>query len=275
MKKMIELIKQRLKKEMTNEEKLNYCREFIQILCLKILDENRAFENMAFTGGTALRVVYGVKRFSEDLDFSVFKKGGRQFAEINEKLVKGINLAGLDVASKVKTKNTVHNSMLRFPGILKKLRLASLKTQNLSIKLEVDTNPPEGGNTQSRFIQQAHVFNITCFDLPSMFATKLHACFYRKYIKGRDFYDFIWYVSNKVKPNFVLLNNAIKQTHGVSPAISEANFKEFLFKGLERVDFTTARKDVERFLEDKKELRLLDAGLIKDNIESVYGKILP
>ena len=267
---MIEIIKQRLTKEMSNEEKLNRCREFIQVLCLKILDESGAFASLAFTGGTALRIIFGVKRFSEDLDFSLVKKGLKPFSEINENLVKGIKLAGLDVNSNVKTKNTVHNTMLKFPGVLKELGLSPLESQNLSIKIEVDTNPPEGGVVQNRFIQQEYVFNVTHFDLPSMFSTKLHACFYRDYLKGRDFYDFIWYMSNKVKPNFVLLNNAIKQTEGAAPVVSERNFKEFLLKGIERVDFKSARKDVERFLEDKKELRLLDADLIKNNIESVY-----
>ncbi len=267
---MISIIKQQFTEEMTNEEKLNYCREFIQILCLKILDENRAFENMAFTGGTALRVVFGVKRFSEDLDFSLFKRGGKPFSEVSKMLADGIKLTGLDANFDFKTKNTVHGAMLKFPGILKELGLSPMAAQNLSVKVEVDTNPPKGGITQSRFIQGVYVFNITHFDLPSMFATKLHACFYRKYIKGRDFYDFIWYMSNKVKPNFLLLNNAIEQTEGKLPGIDEGNFKEFLLKNIERVNFVSVRKDVERFLEDKKELRLLDADLIRNNIESIY-----
>jgi hypothetical protein len=160
--------------------------------------------------------------------------------------------------------------MLRFPGVLKAIGLSPLESQKLSIKLEVDTNPPKGGHVQTRIIQRAYVFNVAHFDLPSMFATKLHACFYRTYLKGRDYYDFIWYMGNKVKPNFTLLNNAIAQTQGTNPAIDEGNFKEFLLKGIEKVDFQEAQKDVERFLEDKSELRLFDATLIKSSIEAVY-----
>lgn len=77
-------------------------------------------------------------------------------------------------------------------------------------------------------------------------------------------------MGNKVKPNFTLLNNAIAQTQGTNPAIDEGNFKEFLLKGIEKVDFQEAQKDVERFLEDKSELRLFDAKLIKSSIEAVY-----
>lgn len=268
---MIEVIKQQFTKEMTNEEKLNRARELIQILCLKILDEKKAFESLVFTGGTALRVIFGLRRFSEDLDFSLVKKGSQSFSMLNEELIKGLQLAGLEMESKSKAENTVHSIMLKFPGLLKELGISPLKSQKLSIKLEVDTNPPKGGHIQNRFIQKAFVFNVAHFDLPSMYATKLHACFYRTYAKGRDFYDFIWYVANKVKPNFVLLNNAIEQTQGKNPVIDEGNFKEFLLKGIERVDFKDARKDVERFLEDKGELRLFDANLIKSSIESVYG----
>ncbi|MFH0763399.1 MAG: nucleotidyl transferase AbiEii/AbiGii toxin family protein [Candidatus Omnitrophota bacterium] len=267
---MIELIKQQLTNSMSAEEKLNRCRELIQLLCLKIFDEHKFFDNLSFTGGTALRVVFGVKRFSEDLDFSLVKKENYSFPRMNDDLLKAISLAGLKAESKPKSEKTVHSAMLRFPGVLKAVGLSPLEHQKLSIKLEVDTNPPGGGHVQTRIIQRSYVFNVAHFDLPSMFATKLHACFYRAYLKGRDYYDFIWYLGNKVKPNFTLLNNAIAQTQGVNPAIDESNFKEFLLKGIEKVDFKEAKKDAERFLEDKGELRLFDANLIKSSIEAVY-----
>lgn len=267
---MIELIKQRLTSEMPDEEKLNRARELIQLLCLKILDEKKFFESLVFTGGTALRVVFAMRRFSEDIDFSLVKKGNYSFLRMNDDLLKGLQAIGLDAESKPKTENTVNSAMLKFSGLLKEINLSPLEDQKLSIKLEVDTNPPRGGHVQSRFIQNTYVFNLVHFDLPSMFATKLCACFYRKYLKGRDFYDFIWYMGNKVKPNFTLLNNAIAQTQGKNPEINEGNFKLFLMKGIEKVDFKEAQKDVERFLEDKSELRLFDAKLIKSSIESVY-----
>mgnify|MGYP001416703578 CR=1 FL=1 len=267
---MIEAIKQQFTKGMTGEDKLNRAREYLQLLSLKILDEKGAFKFMAFTGGTALRVIFGLRRFSEDLDFSLINKGGPTFLEIVDDLVKGLKLAGLQVESKAKVRNTVFSAMLKFSGLLKEIGLSPLESQNLSIKVEADSNPPEGGAIQSTFIQKSYVFNITHFDLPSMFATKLHACFYRKYLKGRDFYDFIWYMASRVKPNFLLLNNAIKQTQGENPKINEQNFKEFLLKGTERVDFNDARKDVERFLEDKAELRLFDAKNIRSSIETIY-----
>lgn len=268
---MIEAIKQQFTKSMSDEEKLNRAREYLQFLTLKTMDEKGLFNFLSFTGGTALRVLFGLRRFSEDLDFSLIKKGGPSFSEINEIILNGFKLVGLKVLSNPKVKKTVFGTMLKFPGLLKELGLSPLESQNLSIKIEVDSNPPKGGVTQGTLTQKFFILNLTHFDLPSMFATKLHACFYRKYVKGRDFYDFIWYMSNRVKPNILLLNNAIKQTQGVGLRIDEQNLKDFFLKGVERVNFELARKDVERFLEDKSELRLMDAHLIKSSIETIYG----
>jgi len=267
---LIELIKQQLARSISDEEKLNRCRELVQLLCLKILDEHKFFENLVFTGGTALRVVFGTRRFSEDLDFSLKKKEGYSFSRMNDEVLKALASAGLKAEAKPKAEKTVHSTMLKFPGLLKEIGLSSLGNQKLSIKLEVDTNPPRGGQVQNRIIQRVYVFSVAHFDLSSMFATKLHACFYRTFVKGRDYYDFIWYMGNKVKPNFTLLNNAIAQTEGKNPAVGEKNFREFLLNGIEKIDFKEARKDVERFLEDKSELRLFDPKLIRSTIESVY-----
>jgi hypothetical protein len=119
-------------------------------------------------------------------------------------------------------------------------------------------------------IDKIYVLNIAHFDLPSMFAAKLHACFFRKYLKGRDFYDFIWYLGKRTRPNYQLLNNAIKQTQGQDPKIDEGNFKEFLLTKIERVDLVAAKKDVERFLEDKADLNLFDQKALLNTINSAY-----
>ena len=103
-----------------------------------------------------------------------------------------------------------------------------------------------------------------------MYATKLHACFYRKYTKGRDFYDFIWYMSKKTQPNYKLLNNAIKQTEGKNIGINEKNFQNFLLEHIQKIDFKTAKKDIERFLEDRTEIKLLDYQIIHEAIKSAY-----
>lgn len=267
---MIEAIRQQLNSEMNFEEKLNRTREFLQILALKILSDHDCFKNLAFTGGTALRFLYDVRRFSEDLDFSLIERKGYDFPGIISELVRGFKLFGLEMDAKPEAEKTVNSSFLKFIGLLKQLNLSPLIGQKLSIKVEIDTNPPKGGVLQSSMLSKKYVFSIVHFDLPSLFATKISACFYRKYIKGRDFYDLIWHLSKKTQPNYLLLNNAIKQTQGYSPEINENNLKEFLLEKIEGVDFTQAKKDVERFLEDKGELRLFNLEALKQAINSTY-----
>lgn len=267
---MIEVIKQQFTKDMPDEKKLNRAREMLQITCLKILHDKDMLNNLAFTGGTALRIIFDVRRFSEDMDFSLINKNHYDFSAIVSEFIRGFTLYGLKIEAQPKQEKTVHSVFLKFSGLLKEIGLSPLAGQKFSIKVEVDTNPPPGGAFLSTYVNKIYPIAITHFDLPSMFATKLHACFYRKYLKGRDFYDFIWYLSKRVKPNYALLNNAIKQTQGNDPGINESNFKEFVLKNIERVDFEIAKADVERFLEDKSELSLLDPKPIKSTIESFY-----
>ena len=160
--------------------------------------------------------------------------------------------------------------MMKFAGLSKELGISPLPAQTLSIKLEVDTNPPLGWKLANTIVNKIYMFNIVHYDLPSLFAGKLHACFYRTFIKGRDFYDFVWYLGKKAKPNFVLLNNAIEQTEGKAFDISESNFKQYLLDNVQRIDFEKVKKDVERFLEDKGELNLFNPKIIQDTIEAVY-----
>lgn len=267
---MIDVIKQQVSKELSLQENLNRVREFLQIVILKIMYDKNFLNNLAFVGGTALRIIFDLRRFSEDLDFSLINKKGYEFSDFNSALISEITLYGLKVESKVDSDKNVQSIMLKFPELLKAAGLSNLSSQKLSIKIEVDSNPPAGWNIENRLVNKTYIFNVTYFDLASSFATKLHACFYRKFLKGRDFYDFIWYMSKWVKPNYLLLNNAIKQTQGKDLGISEHNFKGFLLENIVKVDFEQAKKDVERFLEDKSELKLFDLKAIQSSIESIY-----
>ena len=266
---MIEILKQQLKSDMPNEEKINRVREVLQLTVLKIMYDKGYFKNLAFCGGTALRVLFDLRRFSEDLDFSLIDKKGYDFLQVNSKIENELKLYGLDAQTKVKENKTVQSAFLKFPMLLKELGLSELSSQKLSIKIEIDSNPPEGWRAQTTLVNKVYMLNITHFDLPSLYATKLHACFFRRYIKGRDFYDLVWYLGKKIQPNYILLNNAIKQTHGHDLKLSEENFKEFLLERLGKIDFKFVKKDVERFLEDRNELKLLDFEDIRSSLEGI------
>lgn len=265
---MIDVLKQQLAASLTEEEKLNRLREYLQLTALKILDDLNAFDQLAFVGGTALRILFDLKRFSEDLDFSVIQNKGYDFVGLVSGLARGFTQYGLPVEARPKTESNVHSSLIKFSGLLKELGLSAHKEQKLSIKLEVDSRPPTGWKLASTVVNKAYLMNIVHFDLPSSFATKLHACFYRGFTKGRDYYDLLWYLTKKIRPNIILLNNAIKQTQKISSQITDENFPEFLLEHLAKVDFSKVQADVGRFLEDPKELKLLNAKVLKNTVAS-------
>lgn len=263
---MIEVLKQQFSAGMTNEDKVNRVREFLQILALKILYDKGYFRHLAFVGGTALRLLFDLRRFSEDLDFSLIEKRGYDFNALAGQIENEFKLYGLNAEVGPKKDKTVQSAFLRFSRLLKELGLSLIDEQKLSIKLEVDTNPPKGWVLGSAIINKTYLLNVTSFDLPSLYATKLHACFFRKYVKGRDYYDLVWYIGRRVEPNYVLLNNAIEQTEGVKPGINRRNFKDFILTNIEKADFSSIKKDVERFLEDRGELKLLNLEAIKGSL---------
>lgn len=255
---MIEILKKELQSFKTNEEKFNHLRELLQILILKIIFDAGLFKNIIFVGGTALRILFDLQRFSEDLDFSLINKKGYSLNRLS-KVIRGRLLQyNLKSEMTIKEKKTVHELMIKFTKILYDMELSRLPGQKLFIKLEIDTNPPQGGNIEISVINKLFMFTIPHFDLSSLYATKLAACFFRSYTKGRDFYDLLWYLTKRIKPHFSLLNNAIKQSQGGEhPQVNEANFHEFMLKHIVRINFTKVRQDVERFLVNKDESNLL------------------
>ena len=259
---MITLLKSEIEKYSTQEERIHHLRESLQILILKIIYDRGFFKNLSFVGGTALRILYDLKRFSEDLDFSLIQKKGFDFTKFSQDLKKQLKLYGLTVETNEKREANVKSSMLKFPEILYSLGLSPLKSQKLFVRVEVDTNPQAGWRNEVSLVNKIYLFSVTHFDLPSLFATKIHACFFRRYVKGRDFYDLVWYLTRKVTPNFQLLNNAIAQTEKKRPNLKEENLKGFLKEYLGKVNFNKVRKDVQRFLVNKDELKLLEKGLI-------------
>ncbi len=266
---MIEMLKQYISDARHPSEKLNKLRECLQLTALKIIYDKNYFRNLSFTGGTALRILFDLKRFSEDLDFSLIKKSGYKFTAFCREIISGFKLYGLETEGAIRDGKNVQSAMIKFNNLLKETGLSDLAGQKLSIKLEVDSNPPQGWHIQNTLVNKLYLFNAVTFDLPSMYATKLHACFYRGFTKGRDFYDFIWYLGKKIEPNYLLLNNAILQTEAVNPGINKDNFKRFLLERIDKVDFVSAKRDVERFLEDKADLRLFDPKIMRDTINKV------
>jgi len=261
---MLDIIKSHLNEEMSREEKIHLVREDLQLIILKTLYDIGMFGHLAFVGGTALRILFDLRRFSEDLDFSLIRGKGYNFIKFSRAIEYQLKKYGFDVDVKKNDLRIVQRIMFRFKNILMGLGLSNMREQKLSIGLEIDARPPEGWKTNLSLISKVFVFTVTHYDVASLYATKIHACFFRKYIKGRDFYDLVWYLGKKILPNFILLNNAIAQTESKKIVVTETNFREFLLEKMTKIDFVKVRKDVERFLVDKGELKLLNKKLIKE-----------
>lgn len=249
----------------SREKNKNLVREYLQKYILYILYRKKIYKELVFTGGTCLRLLYGLKRFSEDLDFSLSLESKEN--RINEYDFKNIiSIVGreledtnYDVDIKYSIKNNVQNVFFRFKEILFFYGLSDIKDEKLSIKLEVDSNPPSGGLELSDMINLEFLFYLKYYDLRSLFSGKLHAVLYRRYVKGRDFYDLVWYLTrtDKIEPNYRMLESAILQTEGIKIKLDNNKWKELLKDKIREVNFTDITRDVKPFLENPEEAELM------------------
>jgi predicted nucleotidyltransferase component of viral defense system len=260
---MREVILKQLTPDRPAEENLNRLRQFLQIVLLKILHESAIGASLAFTGGTALRLLHGLQRFSEDLDFSLVKPEKYDFDQLVVNTQQYLQKLSLPIDLKKKGEKTVHHLYVRFHKLLYDAGITRQRGEKLPIRIEVDTNPPAGWKTEISLLSDFYTFPVLHFDLPSSFATKLHACLFRRYAKGRDFYDLMWYLGKKIKPNLKVLNNAIRQTESKAPKLDGEKLQQMLMKRIERVDFAQLRRDIAPFLVHAEETSLLDKELMK------------
>lgn len=248
-----------LSQEAPKNQRENTLREYLQSHMLRSINQGRGFEQIAFLGGTALRFLYNLQRYSEDLDFSLERKEGYDFQAILEKAASDLRKAGFELTVHPSSGKTVHSAFLRFPRLLYEAGLSPHEDEKLSIKIEIDTNPPSGAETEATVINRHFLLSLWHYDLPSMMAGKVHALLTRDYTKGRDIYDLLWYRTrpNPVKPNTAMLNNSLQQTGWEGPAITDENWKSIVKNKLKSLDWDEVIEDVESFLENPEESRML------------------
>lgn len=265
---MNDLIKGRLSVIPGSDARYNQLREFLQALVLKFIEEKNYSKNMAFVGGTALRFLYGIGRFSEDLDFSQTSAGGFDFNVFLEELVKHFFSMGIVLEAKPKSVKTVMSSFLKFPDIMHENGISVQKGQKLFVKFEIDSDPPEGFNTEVSFIQHIRPMNVLHYDISSLFAGKLHAVLLRSYTKGRDIFDLLWFLGRKTRPNYTQLENAIYQTTGEKLELDDKKLASMLQTRLSEFDWKKAVDEVRVFIENKDELQYLT----RENVEKAVLK---
>lgn len=239
-------------------EKMNLLREYLQAFTLRSLHESEAFTSLSFVGGTALRFVYDLPRFSEELDFSLEFPESYAPLKWMKKLKTDLNFAGFDAAVSWNDRKTVHTAWIKVGGIMNDVGLSPLKDQKLSIKLEIDTRPPKGAELKRSVISRHLTFALQYHQLSSLMACKTHALLTRKYQKGRDWYDLLWYLGQRppIAPNVTLLRNALIQTLG-EDAPNTSDWRMLIERKIESLDFNKLVVDVQNFLEYPKDADLL------------------
>jgi len=248
-----------LVRQASPEAKGNVLREYLQAHVLFSLQTGRAFEQLAFVGGTALRFLYGVRRYSEDFDFSLERPTGYRFQRLLDRAESDLVKAGFDVTMHPRKVDPVHSAFVRFPGLLNEAGLSPHRTGKLSIKIEIDTKPPVGAILQTTVVNRHFLVALQHHDLPSLMAGKLHALLARPYTKGRDVYDLLWYLSQSepTVPNIVLLRNALAQTQWRGAQVTAESWRAVVERRLRATDFAKVAEDVEPFLESSEERALL------------------
>ena len=231
-------------------------REYLQARILQTLQDHGAFANWAFLGGTALRFLFSLPRYSEDLDFSLATPAkGARFSDLIRRAQSDLQQETYEVEVSTRLKTAVKAAFIRFRGLLYELGISQNRNEVLAVKIELDTNPPAGANTETRVVRRFVMLNLLHYDCSSLLAGKVHAILTRKYTKGRDLYDLSWYLSDSSwpPPNFTQLNNALQQTRWDGPLITLENWREIITQKLTGVDWAQAVQDVSPFLDRKQD----------------------
>lgn len=214
------IVQQRLRSYncQTEIEEQQAIREITQEVALAALGRGDFFKHALFQGGTCLRIFYGLNRFSEDLDFLLRKPDPNfQMKEHLQGLRDELVAYGyqIEITDRSKANATVKRAFLKDSslGQLIELRYANQvgTLAKIRVKLEIDTNPPAGSGAELLYLDFPFVSAVAAQDQPSLFAGKLHALLCREYVKGRDWYDFIWYTGRGIGVNYAFLTSAINQ----------------------------------------------------------------
>jgi predicted nucleotidyltransferase component of viral defense system len=247
-------------------EQENILQELLQHYVLASLARANFFTEAIFHGGTCLRIINGLNRFSEDLDF-LLKRPNPAFRwhPYLEAIRKDCLQEGIDfeVQDKAEAESAVRKAFLKTDSIGKILTLdlpfERLSKRKFRIKLEIDTHPPEGSTFTTSYLSFPITIALTSQTLESSFALKLHPLLCRPYTKGRDWYDFIWYVTRRIVPNLDLLENALQQQGpwaGSKPQVSIQWVIENLKTRIKQIQWNVAIQDLQRFLPLKEQSAL-------------------
>lgn len=222
----------------------NVLMEYLQTKILQALSLSKYNETISFLGGTCLRFAHEINRFSEDLDFDLIKKEGFELNELSQEIKNKLELQGFKLDIKTKTNEKIHTVYFKFKDVLQEFGFRVHKDEKFLIKFEIDFNPFEKIRTETKFADSFYErFPMLVNTYETLFAQKILAIIFRPYQKGRDFYDLVWFLSQKnVEPNY-----AIFKEKGIDIK-NRPELVKFLECQAQKTDLKQAAKDVERFL---------------------------
>lgn len=238
----------------------NLAREYLQARILGAMQRAGAMIPLAFHGGTALRFLYAIPRYSEDLDFALERAREQYDFRSLLRTIRGeFEAEGYAVTLRVSDEKTVHSAFVRFAGLPYELGLSPHRDEVLAVKIEVDTNPPVGAGLATTVVRRHTILQLQHHDCASLLAGKLHALLQRPYTKGRDLFDLLWYLSDPTwpDPNLVMLNHALRQTGWSGPEFATDNWRSILRAQLYRLNWERAADDVRPLLEPSADPHLL------------------
>lgn len=281
----VQMIQQRLLNYncKTDIEEQQAIREITQEVVLAALGRGDFFKQALFQGGTCLRIFYGLNRFSEDMDF-ILRETNPDFQlkdhikHLTDELAAyGYNI---EITDRDSADVTVKKVFLKDDSLGKVIDLRHANQAGpmakIRIKLEVDTNPPAGSGHELKYLDFPFVSSVAVQDRPSLFAGKLHALLCREYIKGRDWYDFIWYTGNRTGINYAFLTSAINQLgpwQGQSITVDKAWLLSELERKIVSMNWKQAAEDVRRFVRvaEQPSLDLWSKDLFLGQLDKLRG----
>ena len=264
-------------KKNPNVREENVLHEVMQQIALAGLSRGGFFEKAAFYGGTCHHLLHGMRRFSEDMDFSLLEPDlGFRFEDYFPAVVEEFKMAGKDVEIKMKHKgqpSAIESAFLKESSDVFDIGFTTEK--RLKVKVEVDIDPPPKFATEMKLIELPRKCWVRSYDLPGLYAGKVSAALFRKWknrVKGRDWYDVTWYIQNRVELDLAHLIERAKESEPTADVSTREKLLAAFDARIDTIDFENAKQDVLPYLKDRTEVDIWSREFFKEYIRRIIIK---